>query len=295
MKKALFYKKVINNKVKCNLCHQFCNIANHKRGICGVRENQDGTLYALNYGKLIAANVDPIEKKPLYNFLPNTKTLSIASVGCNFACSHCQNADISQASKEGVFFENKQIPGELNTPEQIVEKAIELNCPSISYTYTEPTIFFEFAIECMKLASKKKIKNVWVSNGYTSTPALEQAAPYLDAVNIDLKFFTDENYKKICQAKLQPVLDNLIWYKQNNIHLEVTTLILPSLNDSEEELNNIAKFIKEKLSPDTPWHVSAFWPTYKLTDFPPTSADVINKACQIGKDVGLKFVYAGNI
>lgn len=295
MKQALFYKKLDDNKVKCELCHQLCQIDPGKRGICGVRENKDGELQTLVYGKVIAANIDPIEKKPLYHFLPGTYSYSIATVGCNLRCSHCQNADISQASKEGIFFESRQIPGENMTPEQVVDKAIELECPSISYTYTEPTIFFEFAFDCMKLAFEKKLKNCWVSNGYTTTKALEMAKPYLDAVNIDLKFFNERNYLKICGAKLQPILDNLIWYKKNKIHLEVTTLIIPTLNDSEEELTQIAKFIKNKLGSDTPWHVSAFWPNYKLNDFPPTPSETILKAKEIGEEVGLKYVHASNI
>ena len=295
MKEALFYQKLAEKKVKCELCHQNCLINTNKRGLCGVRENQEGILYTLVYGQVIAAHVDPIEKKPLYHFLPGTKSFSIATVGCNFRCAHCQNADISQASKEGIFFATKQIPGEEMPPKQVVAKAIELKCPSISYTYTEPTIFFEFAYDCMKLAKVEDLKNIWVTNGYTVQKALVMAKPYLDAVNVDLKFFTDRNYRKICGAKLQPVLDNLVWYKKNNIWLEVTTLIIPSLNDSKEELTQIAKFIKDKLGADTPWHVSAFWPTYQLIDFPPTPNETIFKAKEIGEKIGLKYVHPGNI
>lgn len=295
MPEALFYEKLPNQQVKCQLCHQFCQIAPGKRGLCGVRENNQGVLQTLVYGKVIVAHVDPIEKKPLYHFLPGSFSYSIATIGCNFRCAHCQNADISQASKEGYFFAKKEIPGEEMAPKEIVVQALKFNCPSISYTYTEPTIFFEFAFDCMKLASKKGLKNVWVSNGYTSQPALEMAKPYLAAANIDLKFFNDSTYKKICGARLQPVLDNLVWYKKNNIHLEVTTLIIPSLNDSEQELTGIAKFIKDKLGADTPWHVTAFWPTYKLNDLPPTPRETIFKAREIGEKVGLKYVHAGNI
>jgi len=295
MIEALFYKKLPDQQVKCQLCHQFCQIALDKRGLCGVRENQDGVLVTLVYGKVIAAHVDPIEKKPLYHFLPGTYSYSIATVGCNFRCAHCQNADISQASKEGIFFQTKQIPGDDFSPEKVIKQAIESSCPSISYTYTEPTIFFEFAFDCMKLAQEKGLKNVWVSNGYTSQPALEMAKPYLAAVNIDLKFFKDSTYKKICGARLQPVLDNLIWYKKNEIHLEVTTLIIPTLNDGIEELTGIAKFIKNKLGTDTPWHVTAFWPTYKLNDLPPTPRETILQAKEIGEKAGLKYVYTGNI
>jgi pyruvate formate lyase activating enzyme len=295
MKEALFYTKLDGQRIKCDLCNQSCRIDPGKRGLCGVRENRKGALYSLNYGRVIAANVDPIEKKPLYRFLPGTKTFSIASVGCNFRCSHCQNADISQASKEGRFFERQEIPGEDMTPEQIVQQARALGCPSISYTYTEPTIFFEYALDCMKLANREGLKNIWVSNGYTSTPALEMAKPYLDAVNIDLKFFRNETYIKICGAMLQPVLDNLIWYKKNDIWLEVTTLIIPTLNDSKEDLEGIAGFIKTELGADTPWHVSAFYPTYKLTDKPPTPPETVLLAQKLGKKASLKYVYTGNV
>ncbi|MFA6321849.1 MAG: AmmeMemoRadiSam system radical SAM enzyme [Candidatus Buchananbacteria bacterium] len=295
MKEALFYQKIDSQIVKCGLCHQFCHIAPSQRGLCGVRENQAGKLIALDYGLIIAANVDPIEKKPLYHFLPKTETFSIATVGCNLKCAHCQNADISQASKEGKFFERSLLPGQPMLPEEVVEQALKFACPSISYTYTEPTIFFEFALDCMKLASQAGLKNIWVSNGYTSLPALEMAKPYLHAVNIDLKFFDNETYIKICGATLQPILDNLIWYKKNNIWLEVTTLIIPTLNDNKKQLEGVAQFIKKELGEDTPWHVSAFYPTYKLTDISPTSKETVLLAQKIGHQAGLKFVYTGNI
>jgi pyruvate formate lyase activating enzyme len=295
MKQALFYEKLKDKQVGCKLCHQFCQIKEGQRGMCGVRQNENGVLYTLVYGKVIAAHVDPIEKKPLYHFLPGTYTYSLATVGCNFRCAHCQNADISQASKEGYFFETKIIPGEEMTPGQVVDRAKHFSCPSISYTYTEPTIFFEFACDCMKQAKESDLKNIWVSNGYTNQPALAVVKPYLDAVNIDLKFFKDSTYKKICGAKLQPILDNLVWYKKNGIHLEVTTLIIPTLNDSDEELTEISEFIKDKLGSDTPWHVSAFWPTYKLNDLPPTPRETVFKAKEIGEKTGLKYVHAGNI
>jgi len=295
MKEALFYDKLAENRVKCRLCNQFCQIADGQRGQCGVRENKAGKFLALDYGRVIAAHVDPIEKKPLYNFLPGTKTFSIATVGCNFRCAHCQNADISQASKEGYFFNRNEIPGQAMSPEEIISQAKKFGCPSISYTYTEPTIFFEFAYDCMKLANQEGLKNIWVSNGYTSLQALEMAKPYLDAVNIDLKFFNNETYVKICGAEIKPILDNLVWYKKNNIWLEVTTLIIPTLNDSEQDLHGIAKFIKSELGEETPWHVSAYFPTYKLTDIKATPAETIIRAQKIGLRAGLKNVYAGNI
>ncbi len=301
MKEALFYQKLPiikpkdGAKVKCNLCHHFCQISLNKRGLCGVRENRDGALYSLVYGKVIAANIDPIEKKPLFHFLPGTRSFSIATVGCNFRCANCQNADISQASKEGVFFQHKEIPGKDMTPEEVVKQAISSDCQSIAYTYTEPTMFFEFALDCMKLAKDEGLANVLISNGYTGREALEAAKPYLDAVNIDLKFFTDKMYKKICGAKLQPILDNLIWYKQNDIWTEVTTLIIPKLNDSEQEITAIARFIKDNLGQETPWHLSGFFPTYRLNNAPPTPNTTIRHAWQIGRDIGLYYVYGGNV
>ncbi|MBU4361005.1 AmmeMemoRadiSam system radical SAM enzyme [Patescibacteria group bacterium] len=285
MHQAILYKKLENNKVRCEVCCHGCVIAPSKRGICNVRENQNGILYALNYGKAIATYIDPIEKKPLYNFMPGTMTYSIATAGCNFKCLHCQNADISQSI----------ILGENLLPQEIVNNAINNNCPSISYTYTEPTIFLEYALDTMKLARKNNLKNIWVSNGYFSDKTFELIKKYLDAINVDLKAFSEKFYQKICCAKLQPVLNNLIAIKKNNIHLEVTTLIIPNENDSEQELKNIANFIAEKLGTDTSWHVTAFHPTYKMLSHAPTPIEKIYQAVKIGKKAGLKFVYAGNI
>jgi len=294
MKEALLYKRVPGaqgQNIQCEVCNHQCLIFPGGRGICGVRENQDGKLYALNYGKVIAAHIDPIEKKPLYHFLPGTFSYSIATVGCNFKCLHCQNADISQYTKEW----GGEIIGDELLPEQVVKNAIKYNCPSISYTYTEPTIFLEYALDTMKLANQKGLKNVWVTNGYMSDKTLKLIKPYLDAANVDLKSFSDEFYKRVCGARLQPVLDNLIKIKKAGIHLEVTTLIIPNENDSEKELKQIAEFIVEKLGADTPWHVSRFFPAYKMNNLPPTPVEKIYQAVEIGKKTGIKYVYAGNV
>ena len=294
MKEALLYKRVPGaqgQNIQCEVCNHQCLILPGRRGICGVRENQDGKLYALNYGKVIAAHIDPIEKKPLYHFLPGTFSYSIATVGCNFKCLHCQNADISQYTKEW----GGEIIGDELLPEQVVKNAIKYNCPSISYTYTEPTIFLEYALDTMKLANQKGLKNVWVTNGYMSDKTLKLIKPYLDAANVDLKSFSDEFYKRVCGARLQPVLDNLIKIKKAGIHLEVTTLIIPGENDSEKELKQIAEFIVEKLGADTPWHVSRFFPAYKMNNLPPTPVEKIYQAVEIGKKTGIKYVYAGNV
>ncbi|MEN6622948.1 MAG: AmmeMemoRadiSam system radical SAM enzyme [Smithella sp.] len=288
MKEALLYEKAAEGKVHCFLCSHRCRINPGKRGICAVRENRDGTLYTLVYGKIIAKNIDPIEKKPLFNFYPGSRSFSIATVGCNFRCEHCQNYDISQYPRK-----RQDIPGEETTPEQIVKEAEAAGCTSISYTYTEPTIFFEFAYDCARLAKKKGIRNVFVSNGYTTPEATRLIAPYLDANNIDLKG-NDSVYKKLCGARLQPVLDTIRLMKELGVWVELTTLIIPSYNDSEDFLKWTAEFIKS-VSPDIPWHVTQFYPTYKLQDQPRTPVGVLRMARKIGLEAGLKYVYEGNV
>ncbi len=287
------YEKLSDKKVKCGLCNHRCIINDGKRGICGVRENKKGKLYSLVYGRIIAEHIDPIEKKPLYHFMPGSFSLSIATIGCNFKCLHCQNSDISQISKQEIT-SNKRW-GKEKSPKEIVQDALESNCPSISYTYTEPTIFLEFALDCMKLAKKKGLRNVWVSNGYMTKKVLDLITPYLDAINIDLKALTEDFYRDVCGAKLQPVLDNLIDIKKRGIHLEITTLIIPDKNDSEKELKQIAVFIKKKLSKDTPWHVSRFFPHHEFLNMMPTPMEKVLRAVEIGKRAGLKHVYPGNI
>lgn len=289
MKEAMFYEKLENDMVHCYLCSHHCKISKGNRGICGVRENINGTLYSLVYGKLIAAAVDPIEKKPLFHFLPGSSAYSIATVGCNFSCLNCQNYDISQKPKP-----KKPIIGEETTPEQVVEAAKRYKCESIAYTYTEPTIFLEYAYDIAKLAKKEDIKNVFVSNGYITEEALKTIAPCLDANNIDLKSFSDEFYRKVCGARLQPVLDAISLHKELGIWIEITTLVIPSLNDSDENFRKIAEFIKS-LDENIPWHVSAFYPAYKLLDVQPTPVETLDKARRIGLEVGLKHVYQGNI
>lgn len=288
MTEARFYEKVGDGKVKCFLCAQYCTISPGKRGVCAVRENRDGTLYTLVYGKIIAKNVDPIEKKPLFHFHPGSTSYSIATVGCNFRCMHCQNYEISQYPKK-----YRDIPGEEMTPEQVVREAELAGCRSISYTYTEPTIFMEFAYDCARLAHKRGIKNVFVSNGYTGPQATRLIAPYLDGNNIDLKG-DDGFYKRIAGAKLQPVLDTIKLMKELGIWVEVTTLIIPTYNDSEDFLKWVADFIKS-IDPAMPWHVTQFYPTYQLLDKPRTPISTLRKAREIGLRAGLKYVYEGNV
>jgi pyruvate formate lyase activating enzyme len=293
MKEAVLYEKLSDKKVKCGLCNHCCIINDGKRGICGVRENKKGKLYSLVYGRIIAEHIDPIEKKPLYHFMPGSFSLSIATIGCNFKCLHCQNSDISQINKQEII-NNKQW-GKEKSPKEIIQDALSGECPSISYTYTEPTIFLEFALDCMKLAKKKGLKNVWVSNGYMTKKVLDLIAPYLDAINVDLKAFTEGFYRDVCGAKLQPVLDNLIDIKKRGIHLEITTLVIPGKNDSEKELKQVAAFIKKKLGKDIPWHVSRFFPHHEFLNMMPTPVEKILRAVEIGKEAGLKFVYTGNV
>ena len=289
MREALLYEKLKNKKVRCNLCPHHCVIEEAKRGICGVKENKEGTLYSLVYGRAVASGVDPIEKKPFFHFFPGSYAFSIATVGCNFSCLFCQNADISQFPKE-----KKEIIGEFLPPEEIVSYAKRNKCKSISYTYTEPTIFFEYAYETAKIAHQQGIKNNFVTNGFISKEAIKLISPYLDAANVDLKSFGDDFYKKFCGARLQPVLDSLKLMKELGIWVEVTTLIIPTLNDSAEELKSIAEFILG-LGQETPWHISRFYPHYKMADLPPTPVETLHKAREIGKKAGLNYVYSGNV
>ena len=292
MKEALFYKQEKNKLVQCLACEHKCVIQNGGVGVCNVRKNKGGKLYSLVYGKLIAQNIDPIEKKPLYHFLPGTLTYSIATVGCNFKCAHCQNADIAQFSEH--ILEEEWISGSKTNPEDVVYLAIENNCESIAYTYTEPTIFVEFALDVMKLAKQAKLKNIWVSNGYFSLETFRAIQPYLDAINIDLKFFSDLTYKQVCGARLDPVLRNIKLCHENKVHIEVTTLIIPGLNDSNGELQQIANFLAD-IDLSLVWHVSAFHPANKMKDVSPTSISTLNRAKKIGLATGLKNVYIGNV
>ncbi|MEK7142880.1 MAG: AmmeMemoRadiSam system radical SAM enzyme [Patescibacteria group bacterium] len=294
MKECYLYKKS-GDYIECQTCNHRCRIAPYKRGLCGVRENQRGKLYLLVYGRVIAEHIDPIEKKPLYHFMPGTFSLSVATVGCNMRCPWCQNYDISQCSKEGP--DRNEITNKIGvemTPEQIVNDALKNKCPSISYTYTEPTIFLEFALDTMKLSHQKGLKNVWVSNGYMTKETLDLITPYLDAVNIDLKGFDENNYLKYSGAKLQPVLENIREIFKRKIHLEVTTLIIPGVNDDQKQLSEIAKFLAG-ISKNIPWHISRFFPAYKMTDTPITPIETLKLAESLGKKSGLKWVHLGNI
>jgi pyruvate formate lyase activating enzyme len=289
MKKAYLYNEQENQKVQCLLCNHRCVIADGQRGICGVRENRSGTLFSLVYGKVIAAHCDPIEKKPLFHFLPGTRSYSIATVGCNFRCLFCQNADISQMPAD-----HDQIMGNNMTPDQIVKEALDLKSNTISYTYTEPTIYFELAVDTARLAVSKGLKNVFVSNGYMTEECLKDIFPDLHAANVDLKAFSQSFYKEQCGAKLEPVLNTLELMKEMGVWIEVTTLLIPGLNDSDEELKEISQFLAN-LDPNIPWHISRFHPTYRLSGIHSTSPDTIRRARDLGYEAGLKYVYSGNL
>lgn len=290
MVEARLYEKRKEQQVHCFLCSHHCLIKEGKRGLCGVRENREGTLYSLVYARPIAAHVDPIEKKPLFHFLPGSRSFSLATAGCNFRCLFCQNADISQLPQD-----QRKIPGDEVSPEDIVAAALRADCQSIAYTYTEPTIFFEYAQDIAILAEARGLKNVFVTNGYMTAEALQSIHPLLHGANVDLKAFRESFYQKQCGAKLAPVLKNLKAMKEMGVWLEITTLIIPTLNDSKEELRELATFILQELGPETPWHISRFHPTFRLTDLPVTPVKTLQQAWEIGREVGLHYVYTGNV
>jgi pyruvate formate lyase activating enzyme len=290
MHEAMFYEKAEGNRVKCGLCRFRCLIADGNRGICAVRENRGGTLYSLVYGKAIAEHVDPIEKKPLFHFMPGSRSYSVATVGCNFRCLHCQNYSISQSVHGPMRISGSDLP-----PEEIVAKALANGCRSISYTYTEPTIFFEYSYDTAVKAKKAGLKNIFVTNGYITPEALSFIRPFLDAANIDLKGFSDQFYREVVHAMMQEVLNSILEFKRLGIWIELTTLVIPGWNDSDGELEKIARFIAGEVGKETPWHVSAFHPTFKMTDRPPTHPATMARARQIGLDAGLRYVYEGNV
>lgn len=287
---ALLYESLENREVRCNLCSHRCRIKDGHTGICGVRENRGGVLETLVYGNLIARSIDPVEKKPLFHLCPGSLSFSIATMGCNFRCRFCQNADIAQLESG-----RNPIRGVNFTPEKIVEDALRGRCKSIAYTYTEPTVYFEFALETAKRASAKGIRNVFVTNGYMTAEALDMISPYLDAANVDLKAFSDDFYKKYCGSRIKYVKETLVRMKRLGVFVEVTTLVIPGLNDDPDELKALAAFIADELGPDTPWHVSRFHPCYRLTDRPSTPSATLVAAREKGFEAGLKYVYTGNI
>ena len=289
IREALLYEKLDNKRVHCNLCAHKCTIKPDRRGICGVRENKDGSLYSLVYGTLIAQNIDPIEKKPFFHVYPGSFSYSIATVGCNFSCEFCQNHEISQMPRSTLM-----ITGQNIMPDEIVSIAKKNSSKTIAYTYTEPTIYFELAYDTAKIAHQNGLKNVFVTNGFMTPEAINTIAPFLAAANVDLKSFRDDFYKKQCGARLKPVLESLKKMKELGIWVEITTLLIPTLNDSNEELKDIARFIAG-LGKETPWHISRFHPQFKMNSLQVTPVASLHRAVKIGKQSGLKYVYSGNI
>ena len=281
-----FYK-VKDDKIICTLCRHYCQLKENQVGICGVNKNSGGKLENLVYGKVSAINIDPIEKKPLYHFLPGSSALSIGTVGCNFKCPFCQNWQISQS---------KDLNGSyVVTPKQIVHLALENGCKTIAYTYNEPTIFYPFAKDVALLAKEKGLKNIFVSNGFESPEVIDDMVGVIDAFNIDIKGFNSDYYKKVLKGGLDGILDTLKRLKERNFWVECTTLIVPGDNDSTEELTKIANFIAKELGVNTPWHISAFHPDYKVQDKNATSIETMQKAYNIGKKEGLNYIYMGNV
>ncbi len=288
MKEAMLWEPLKDNVVKCGLCSHFCTIRNDGTGICRVRVNKGGRLFSLVYGKLVAQHIDPIEKKPFFHFLPGSLSYSIATAGCNFSCPFCQNYQISQFPEEEGFMDAEE-----TSPGEVVDSAVSAGCLSISYTYTEPTIFFEFAFDTSKKAKEKGLKNNFVTNGYMSREALQIISPYLDAANVDLK--GDEKfYRKLCKARQSPVVENIALMRKLGIWVEVTTLLIPGENDSEEQVRQIAGIIKN-IDPAIPWHISRFFPVYRMSEHYPTAVEKIVRAREIGFEEGLRYVYTGNI
>ncbi len=292
LKQAVLWQPLAeDNKVQCTLCNWRCAIDDGKLGRCCVRQNIAGVLYSLNYDKVCSANPDPIEKKPLFHFQPGTQSFSVATMGCNFRCEFCQNWQISQAA-----IEDGRINGQAISPEWIVEAAVRNKCKSIAYTYTEPTVFMELCNDCGRLAKEHGLTNVFVSNGYQTREAIDFAADWLDGINVDLKAFSEDYYKRLCKARLQPVLDTISYIaKETNIWLEITTLLVPGENDSEEQLKELAEFIVSNAGADVPWHISRFHPQYKYLDSVPTPLSSLERACEIGKSAGLHYIYLGNV
>jgi len=289
-REAMLYETLSGSRVRCNLCAHHCVMADGKRGICQVRENQGGRLYTLVYGRTITQHVDPVEKKPLFHFYPGTTAYSVATPGCNFHCRWCQNWEISQMPRE-----RHLVMGEEASPEQIVSAARKAGSRSIAYTYTEPTVLFEYAYDAARLAHEAGLANIYVTNGYMTEEMLEAFHPYLDAANVDLKTFRDETYRRYVGARLQPVLDAMKVIKRLGVWLEVTTLVIPGINDDPAEVRDAARFVAHELGVEAPWHVSRFLPAYKISDVPPTPLATLRRAREIGLEEGLRYVYVGNV
>ena len=287
---AALWKPLGDGRVQCRLCAHFCRLDHGERGRCGVRQCVSGELFTLVYDRAAALNLDPVEKKPLYHFLPGSLTLSFGTMGCNLSCAFCQNHSLSQPPRQG-----RPINGDRVTPDGLVRSALRHGAASISYTYSEPTVFFELMAATADLAHAQGLKNIMVSNGFQSPQCLTALGPRIDAANIDLKAMTPEFYERICAARLKPVLANLVRMRRLGWWLEVTTLLIPGLNDDPAELRRLADFLVKELGPDTPWHISRFHPDFAMRDRPPTPLSSLERAYLIGREAGLSYVYVGNV
>ncbi len=285
---AALFDRLDDKKTRCNVCAHRCIISEGRSGLCKVRQNRNGTLYSLIYNIISSEAVDPIEKKPLYHFLPGTLSYSQGTIGCNFKCTHCQNWTISQVSLN-------EANTRKTTPEISVAKAIDSGCASISWTYNEPTIWYEFTYDSARLAHKSGLKTVYVTNGYITEEALQDISPYLDAFRVDIKAFSDEFYKKICRAHLQPVLDSAIKARELGMHVEVVNLIIPGQNDDKNETRALIEWVLDNLGPMTPIHFTRFHPMYKMKDASPTPVDTLESAWRTAKEAGLEYPYIGNV
>lgn len=288
MKEALYYIKRDGDTVQCELCPHNCIIKEGKSGICNARQNNGGILYSLIYKKPCAVHVDPIEKKPLYHFLPGSRSFSIGTVGCNLRCMHCQNWELSTSSPGDVFCNTL-------SSDDCVKLATQYECQSISYTYNEPSINFEYVLETAQKAHASGIKNVMVTNGFINEKPLRQLYQYIDAANVDLKAFDDEFYKKICKARLEPVLKTLTILKEMNVWIEVTNLVIPTHNDSTELIQKLVEWFVKNLGNDVPLHFTAFYPAHKMTNVPPTPLRVLKNAYDIAYKAGIHYIYLGNV
>ena len=290
MREAVLYDRARDGSVVCNLCAHRCLIRPGRVGICRVRLNEGGALYTLVYDRVVSVEVDPIEKKPLFHFLPGTRSFSIATMGCNFHCHYCQNWQISQAprARPGLIL------GRPLAPSQLVRQALDYGCATIAYTYTEPTVFFELAYDTARLAAEHGLRNIFVTNGYMTPEAIKMIRPHLHAANVDLKGFDDQRYRRVCGARLDPVLEAIRLMKESGIWVEVTTLVVPGHNSGDRELRQIARFIAS-VDVGIPWHLSAFYPAYKMLDVEPTDPGMLERAWHIGRQEGLRYVYCGNV
>jgi len=285
---AKHYQKLPNRKIKCVLCPRECVIDDLETGYCGVRENHGGTYYTLVHSRPCSAHIDPIEKKPLFHFLPGTEAFSIATVGCNVLCKFCQNWEISQARPD-------QAQSYELTPEKVAQYAITNNCASIAYTYTEPVVFFEYMYDCAQAGQQRNIKSVMISNGYIQAEPMRELIKVVDAVKVDLKAFTEGFYEKVVAGRLKPVLDTLVLLKNENSWTEIVYLVIPTLNDDPNEIRQMSKWIKAELGADVPLHFSRFYPVYRLKNLPPTPTSTLDRARNIAMEAGLNYVYIGNI